>query len=424
MNLAEWRVRRWQYGLCLLLAWGAAAQAGVELAGVRTEGVAIRVFDHRRDKVELHHVPDAHLAAWKEADGTVNLMLPHLENYRMRGPDIEHLSSDPAKVFSSFVQADDLSEDSHDYHHWLAAPYTTDGKTVYAVSHTEWYACLLHDDCKQREFRLGSWTTTNNLFKSVDGGKSWARQVAQGRSLIFDGAHHWTGSPALEQRAYRRAMNNTGFMVPTRPIREGDYFYVIGLEAQRDFSRIDSASGQAPTVQNGFAILRTRNLAEPVGWEVWSGGGEYRPARLENLQVFAPSERGRPVRVALPQIVFDEKTGRYVLFFTVRGERKGLYYATSRTLAAPEWSEAARVAGTDELVLDPDSTQPRDECNLGLIPQNYPSIIDGDSRGNNFEFTDGDPWMFYVVSQARCGGANMKRDIFRIRLRFDYRSVP
>jgi len=61
-------------------------------------------FDHLRDKREPLHLPDAQVTAWKDSDGTVNLTIPHFEEYRMRGPDLLHLKSDPTKIFSSTTQ--------------------------------------------------------------------------------------------------------------------------------------------------------------------------------------------------------------------------------------------------------------------------------------------------------------------------------
>jgi len=412
--------------LCVLhvaLAQSASPAEIVDIESIRLEGVPIRVFDHRHDKQEMHHLPDASLAAWKEADGTVNLMIPHFENYRMRGPNLEQLKSAPEKIFSSFQQAADLEETSYNYHHWLTAPYTLDGKTVYAVTHTEWYACLLSDDCTLRDYRLGSWTTTNNLLESQDGGKTWRVQGDRETHLVFNGAHLWTGSRALSQRIYRHAINHSGFMVPTRPIREGNYLYVIGLEMHRDFEHL--IGNQAPMRKNGFAILRTKDISQASGWEVWSGGTEYKTANLSNLKVFTPEEKGKPLTVALPQIIYDDNSKRFVLFFTVYGDRKGLYYSTSRSLEVPEWTEAAQVIGTDDLLLDPDFPDKANPCNVGVIPRNYPSILDSDSRGRNFEFTDGDPWMFYVLNRVRCEGGrgNLKRDIYRVKMRFNYRTL-
>src|SRR5688572_32593022 len=60
------------------------------IAGIRVARQPMLVYDHLTDKREPNHIPDLPMTAWKEADGTVNLLVPHFQNYRMRGPDLEH----------------------------------------------------------------------------------------------------------------------------------------------------------------------------------------------------------------------------------------------------------------------------------------------------------------------------------------------
>ena len=92
------------------------------IAGIRVVGQPALVFDHLVDKREPNHIPDLPTAAWKEANGTVNVTVTHYENYRMRGPDLEHLVSDPNPIFSSRTSASDIVESHYNYHHWLARP--------------------------------------------------------------------------------------------------------------------------------------------------------------------------------------------------------------------------------------------------------------------------------------------------------------
>src|SRR5437016_10374268 len=71
---------------------GPPPPAQLSIAQIRVVGQPVKVFDHTRDKQEPYNIPDAQISAWKEANGTVNLMVPHLEAYRMRGPDLLHLT--------------------------------------------------------------------------------------------------------------------------------------------------------------------------------------------------------------------------------------------------------------------------------------------------------------------------------------------
>jgi len=414
----------------LLLQLPAMAAGATAIESISVQGNPTLVFDYRRDKQERWHVADAPPAAWREADGTVNLLTPHPETYRMRGPSLEELSVDPHKVYSSKEQGEEVAEEQFNYDHWLTAPYTLDGKQLYALSHTEWYACMLANDCGDRNSRLGGWTTTNNLFRSDDGGRSWAT-VGKGRQhLVFDGAARWSGSKALTDRVYRRGFNVSGMMVPSRPIREGDYFYTAGAEIHRDLTKVEAKSGVAPIDMQGVLLLRTRDLSRSDGWQVWAGESSFKPARVENAQPFLPRYQGRPLRASRALLLHDTHAQLYIMFFTVWSNDPGYYYVTTPSLAAPSWSEARLVIGSNTLSMDPAYTPaytPADAaCNRGIITTANPAVIDSDSPGLNFEFTNGDPWLFYVVNHARCGKPreNMNRDIYRVRLRIDYRPQP
>lgn len=57
---------------------------------------------------------------------------------------------------------------------------------------------------------------------------------------------------------------------------------------------------------------------------------------------------------------------------------------------------------------------------MGFSASNYVSMFDSHSSGMNFEFTDGDPWLFYVYNPALvCRGSNNARDVFRVQLAID-----
>ena len=113
------------------------------IAQIRVVGQPVIVFDHTTDQKQPLNIPDEQITAWREADGTVNLMIPHYEAYRMRGPDLLHLTMDPNEIYSSSQSGSQITENLYNYHHWLAGPYSLDGHIFYSLAHSEWYACLL-----------------------------------------------------------------------------------------------------------------------------------------------------------------------------------------------------------------------------------------------------------------------------------------
>src|SRR5262249_8087666 len=151
---------------------------------------------------------------------TINLTIPHYEEYRMRGPTFASLRIDPAEIFSSTKQAEEIPEDRYDYHHWFMAPYTLDGEHVYALVHSEWYACLLNGDCASGANQLNSWVTTLTSFVSSDRGATWVPNGVNAAHVVARLGYTWTGSVALTSKAYQHVLDHSGLMVPSRIVSE------------------------------------------------------------------------------------------------------------------------------------------------------------------------------------------------------------
>jgi hypothetical protein len=392
-----------------------------DVSRIVVSGTPVKVFDHATDQQENDNVPDAQVTAWREADGVVNLMIPDTEAYRMRGPDLAHLRIDPHKIFSSTVSASDVRESAHDYSHWFMGPYSFDGRTFYTLAHSEWYACLLDDECERPTSngipaRINGWVNSLDSFVSADGGATWRRNDVGGSHVVGSPGHRWTGSAAFGRKVFLRAFNHSGLFQPTRVVREGNYFYAIAFYLHRDFARI-AATGQdaAPVDAAGYVLFRTTDLTDPHDWQVWSGGARFARWGSGNPDVFLPRRHGAPLNAAPPQIIYDTHVHRYVLIHTLYGGRNPVYYMTTKTLANPAWSDARPISGTAELRTDVAGEV------RGFNDANFPSIIDPGSLGFNFEFTEGKPWLFFVTAARGEGDVDLARDVYRVELSFEYR---
>jgi len=402
-------------------ATGAASprKAAAQISGITLVGSPVIVFDHLRDQQEPDNIPDAPVTAWKNADGTVNITIPSDEMYRMQGPDLEHLTMDPNKIFSSATQGNDIVEKHFNYHHWFLAPYTFDGQAIYVLTHTEWYACLLLNDCGNSNYLVNSWENSNNSLVSEDGGASWALNVVNGSHVVAAAGDHWTGSRELKLRAYHKATNHSGIFTPSRLIKEGDHYYSIGFVIHRDFSKLDPKTEEAPIDKYGYVLLRTADVTNPAGWDAWVSGTTFDLITQSDYGTFLPQQNGASLNSSQPQIIFDTNAQTYIAIFTQWGKNGGVYYMTSKSLAAPVWSDAQLISGTTKFRADPRG--PRKACNRGFWAGDYVSILDTNSPGMNFEFTSGTPWMFYAVDPSRCGGDNLARDLYRVQLSVTYK---
>ena len=406
-----------------------AQTAGI--AGIHVVGQPQLVFDHLVDKKEPNHLPDLPTTAWKEANGTVNVTVPHFENYRMRGPDLEHVVSSPNPIFSSAASASDIVESHYDYHHWLAAPYTFDGLTIYALAHTEWYACLIYGDCSVTtpptptstgSYLLNSWANTLNSLVSTDGGSSWTTNGLNGAHVVSNESLTWSGSPPLDPALYRKALNHSGMMTPSRIVKEGSFYYSIAFLNHRDISHIDPFTSQAPIDKYDWVLMRTTDPTQAGGWEGWVSGGTFVPLSSHTFTAFSPRSGGVNLNAGEPQIIFDTNANLFIAIFVIWGAPGSVYYVTTPSLANPVWSDAVAIGGSASL-----QTNPRGPagCSVGFQVNHYVSLIDTHSDGLNFEFTDGDPWLFYVSNPANnCGGDNLARDVYRVKLNVDYAAGP
>ena len=403
----------------LAFAQALPAQAPKSVAQIQVTGQPVKIFDHAKDQQEIDNYPDAQATAWKESDGTVNVMIPHVEAYRMRGPDLLHLKIDPRKIYSTTKSASKIPERQYNYAHWLMGPYSLDGQHFFTLTHSEWYACLLNNDCqKSPSATVNSWSNTLNSMASIDGGASWQLNSVAGNHAVARTGYFWTGSLALADKVYLKAMNHSGMFQPTRVIKEGSFYYAICYYIHRDFTKIDPPKGiyQAPVDNFGYVLMRTQNVANPNGWQAWTSGSLYESISQNHFGVFLPQNNGTPLyNAAAPQIVYDTVAQAYILIHPFWAGNKALNYMTTKTLAAPSWSDSKAISGAAKLLTDPAGPV------TGFNAANYPSIMDESSAGYNFEFTSGHPLLFFNTFPQQYGGDNTARDLYAVQLTVSYR---
>jgi hypothetical protein len=346
---------------------------------------------------------------------------------------LDQLTFDPRnKVYSNLQNNLQIPEDLHNFWHFITGPYTVDGRNIYSLTHSEWYAGLLTGDlvittdasdnvtitqtpCDPglgRGVLYDSWTTTVNSVVSTDGGASWGLNWVNGNHVVADTSYKWTGSVALASRAYLHAQLWTGLQQISNIIKEGNYYYAMGNYYHRDFSQIDPAAGQyqAPIDKEGIIIIRSQDLTNPAGWEAWSGGTTYEPIANQNFKTFYPQKAGVPYSAWNPRMIYDTNARTYIVVFAGdwHNNNATVYYTTTNSLANPAWSDYALILGMGSgFIADPD-VAPTD-----IHGCMYPTLIDKDSPGFNFEFTGGSPYLVYPSGQG----------ILRLQLSISY-SVP
>jgi hypothetical protein len=365
----------------LLMSWFGINTVSAEttITGIKVVGPKVKFFDHTQ-KVEEWCFADGTMAAWREADGTVNLFMPSPEQYRLRGPDLLHLKFDPKKVYSAKESGTQVAEHLYNYYPFILGAYSEDGVNFYGLAHTEWYAERLAGGPGSR-----GWVTSVNAYVSHDGGASWALNKHKGNSMVASPGFYWTGSKAFEDGVWKRTRNTfTGLQQISRILKEGDYYYAVGNLYHRDFTRIDAATGEPAMDKEGVVIIRTNDFTKPDGWTVAIGGGKYSPISTTSVfkwDTFYPKQGGVNCASWNQSLIYDTNAECWILNFLDRKANR-LYYMTSKTLANPVWSDYAPIEGVPEV--DP------------LAFWQYATIIDPTCKGYNFESTSsGSPYLFW-----------------------------
>ncbi len=349
------------------------------ITGIKVVGPAVKFFDHTQ-KTEDWCFADGTMSAWREADGTVNLLMPSPEMYRLRGPDLLHLTFDPQKIYSAKVSGTQIQENLYNYYPFILGAYSEDGVNFYGLAHTEWYAERLAGGPGSR-----GWVTSVNAYVSHNGGASFALNTHNGNHLVTSPGFYWTGSQAFADGVWKRTWNTfSGLQQITGIFKEGAYYYALGNLYHRDFTRIDPGTGEPAMDKEGVVIIRTTDFTKPDGWTVWIGGGNYSPISTTpvlNWGTFYPKQGGVSYASWNQSLIYDTNAQCWICVFFNKSLNR-LCYMTSKTLASPVWSDYAAIAGVPQV--DPIAFWP------------YATIMDPTCTGYNFGSTgSGSPYLFW-----------------------------
>ena len=356
-------------------------------------------FDWTSDRCEPEHIPDIAARAFRDADGNVQLNIGHYVNYRMMGPDFDSLVSDcTAPVLASDFDPDpSLFNDSE----WIAAFYTEDGQTVYAVVHNE-YRGVTHQaarpgQCPSND-NLTCLDTSFTMAISTDGGDTFDDIAPPPNHLI-----------ATTPYVFNDEGVPSGIRQPSNIVKGPDDFYYL-------FGNVSDY----PDVPGDFepqwvCAMRTDDLADPASWRYWDGeafAGKFINPYLETAAAGLDASKCAPV--SLPDLsssvneglVYNEALNKYVkVGISAQADDGpavwGVYYSLSDDLV--HWS-------TRQLLLEIESGEAVGDPANELLHA-YPSIIDHDSTSMSFESTDDSAYLY--ISRFNFGGNSLDRDLLR-----------
>ncbi len=374
----ERRARLW---LALALAGVPAHSPAAGLTARVAPGPPEQVFKSRSDGCAPIDTPDIDPRAFRAADGAVTLFTLHYVNRALRGADLSSVKIDCHVALDSAHDPDPAHYDDRRY---IAAAWTADGQRVAALVHHEYHADD-HDRCSATT-SLGCWHNTILAFSSRDGGRSFAMD----RPAVVASA------PFTQDQQQGR---HRGFFNPSNIFSDGRYEYF--------FASTTGWSGQP----YGACVFRNANPFDSGGWRAWDGATfsvAYADPYVVKHQAPRPCAPIAPFGLPVGSVTRHVATGTWFAVWMAPGDRQampvaGIYYATSANLF--DWSPP-RLLLAGKVILNPG-------CGGNILA--YPSVLDENQGGRDFDHMGDAPWLYYV-SIAMNGCDTGERALERARL--------
>lgn len=371
-----------------LIAVSALGASSAGAMSARVVGAPHVVFDWSRDACTDDHYPDLPVRAFRDSDGHVQLLLPHLGTRRMTGADLRRLRIDCDPVLES---VHDPRPSRYDDRAWLAAVWTEDGRTVRGLVHAEYKGTLHRGRCPGGGF-FRCWQNSLTAVVSRDGGRRFTRARPPAH-LVAAGPYR-----------YRAGTGPAGVFAPSNIVRnpaDGRLYAMVQVERRG-----------AQTW--GVCLMRTRRPEDPRSWRAWDGSGfrvrfrdPYR-TRLARRSVCRPVARDALQKVH-ESLTWNTYLNRWVVIgvaHTGRGRgpgvRSGIYWSTSRDL----------ISWTPRRLLVRAELPWTHRCG-DRDPVLYPSLIDPRSRRRNFDVSGRSALLFYTRFNMHGCAKGSDRDLVR-----------
>ncbi len=226
-------------------------------ATVTVTGPEETVYAWSTDRCDDFMYPDLPVRAFRTADGNVNLTLADPNNFRLIGPDFDSLVATCPAIFTS---AYDPDPSQYSNFQWIAATYTEDGSTIYAVIHNEFHGDLAAAWDGRRDFSLTQGERDwSYLARSTSGTSEMAVVEAEWRASGLCSIVDWGVHPEVGCNPVRRwTAPRDGLVIVDARVKDVGQGGGNGVEAG-----IDGPDGQlwSTTIEEGAAGTRRTALS-------------------------------------------------------------------------------------------------------------------------------------------------------------------
>jgi len=356
------------------------------------------VFDWDRDKCTNDDIPDQPARAFREANGTINLVDTHHTGWRNTTPDLTTLNHRCSPLMMTSGNNSDPSK--YDDKEWIGSIWTPDGTTVHALVHEEYQGwrhssggyCIRSGETFDE--RQTCWYNALTSMTSTNGGSTFTHPTPPS---------HLVASSPLR---YQAGIGPIGFFQPSNIVRADDGWHYF-------MSRVHDGTGPQ---QTGTCLMRTRNVADPTSWRGWSGTGFTKRFPSPYVETLDPADHTcQPVqenRIATrsESLTWNTYFKKWMLVGSglnadgVSGT--GFYYHTSDDLI--NWSEA-------KLLMK--GPLPWEHTCDGEVLRD-PSVLDPESKTRNFDTVGQRPNLYFTRFHLTGCSWSLNRDLVRIPIEF------
>ncbi|MDB5513230.1 MAG: hypothetical protein JWR08_2713 [Enterovirga sp.] len=369
----------------LLLAAGQAHAAEPPVAALTLVGALETVFSAKRDACDGDDVPDAPVRAFRDVDGEIVMFGLHTKNRALRGPGFDRLSIDCRPTMPSKGNADPSAYDDAS---WIAATWTEDGRRVDALVHHEYQGNTHPDRCRFKAY-LACWYNTLVAVTSPDGGRSFERELPL---------------PVVAAAPFRQDVGqgrHRGFFNPSNIFARGPERFFI--------SSTTGWAGQS----GGACLFRTTSPDRPDSWRAFDGTG-FRTHFLDPYRAPPGTPTCRtiwPFPAPVGSVVRHRPTGAWIAVFqaSAGGDTfpvAGFYATSSRDLVT--WDTPRLLLAGKTLYDDP--------CASGDRLIAYPTLIDRDAEGRNFDNVGNVADLYFTTLRVEGCTITSDRDLLRRRV--------
>jgi len=347
-------------------------------------------------------VPDTPAMAFKDASGKVHLFNGISGSYMSVGTTLNNVHRDCSQPFNSTIApADNNTPDSFDNWKWFRSPWTFDGKTVYGLIHNEFHGWDQPDKYCSSENQNACLYPNVTASISTDGGKTFHVQRDANGNVVLALVTPYPYVVGANKQAGIRAPTN----IISGNVNGKIYYYLLAS------NRGSKGNLQKP----GTCLYRSDDVTNPSHWRAWDGNGFnvavnatlYRDANLDPSQHIC-----KPVFNAAPSSwTFNTIINQYIAIVGMIGNTGEYNFGFVTSPDMINWSLPTEMMATTFTQFH------QSKRGSGVAGQTYPSLIDPQSAGLNFEYSGPHPYLYFTRFNPKMKGSTWhNRDLLRVPL--------